>query len=115
MICLLAINRTSVKNRCRLNRLLRAGRGHSGYRVFRPHAEEQAGLSSPLLFIVRAVIPMKFIDMVVVVPNMGASVVAHVYVFSSSLTLMKPENPALRSRSLKWHITVRVSAIPPEH
>lgn len=46
MICLLAINRTSVKNRCRLNRLLRAGRGHPGYRVFRPHAEEQAGLSS---------------------------------------------------------------------
>lgn len=48
---------------------------------------------------------MKFIDMVVVVPGMSASVVAHVNVFSSSLTLMKPENPALRSRLLKWHIT----------
>jgi hypothetical protein len=40
---------------------------------------------------------MKFIDMAVVVPNMSASVVAHVNVFSGSLTLMKPENPALRS------------------
>lgn len=43
------------------------------------------------------------------------SVVAHVNVFSSPLTLMKPENPALRSRALKWHITAQVSAIPPEH
>ena len=51
----------------------------------------------PLLFIVRAVIPIKFIDMVVVVPSMSVSVVVHVNVFSSSLTLMKPENPALRS------------------
>lgn len=58
---------------------------------------------------------MKFIDMVVVVPGMSASVVAHVNVFSSSLILMKPENPALRSRLLKWHITAQVSAIPPEH
>ena len=49
------------------------------------------------LFIVRAVIPIKFIDMVVVVPSMSVSVVVHVNVFSSSLTLMKPENPALRS------------------
>ncbi len=58
---------------------------------------------------------MKFIDMAVVVPGMSASVVAHVNVFSSSLTLVKPENPALRSRSLKWHITAQVSMIPPEH
>ena len=58
---------------------------------------------------------MKFIDMAVVVPGMSVSVVAHVNVFSSSLTLMKPENPALRSRALKWHITAQVSVIPAEH
>lgn len=39
----------------------------------------------------------KVYDMVVVVPSMSVSVVVHVNVFSSSLTLMKPENPALRS------------------
>ncbi|ECB5785372.1 hypothetical protein EZK75_25220, partial [Salmonella enterica subsp. enterica serovar Schwarzengrund] len=32
-----------------------------------------------------------------IVPGMSVSVVAHVNVFSSSLTLMKLENPALRS------------------
>ncbi len=58
---------------------------------------------------------MKFIDMAVVVPGMSVSVVAHVNVFSSSLTLMKPENPALRSRSLKWHITAQGAVIPPGH
>jgi hypothetical protein len=58
---------------------------------------------------------MKFIDMAVVVPGMSVSVVAHVNVFSSSLTLMKPETPALRSRALKWHIAAQVSVIPAEH
>ncbi len=51
--------------------------------------------------------------MAVVVPGMSVSVVAHVNVFSSSLTLMKPENPALKSRSLKWHITAQGAVIPP--
>lgn len=51
----------------------------------------------------------------VVVPDMSVSVVAHVNVFSGSLTLMKPGNPALRSKSLKWHITVQGAVIPAEH
>ena len=58
---------------------------------------------------------MKFIDMAIVVPGMSVSVVAHVNVFSSSLTLMKPENPALRSRLWKWLITAQGFVIPPEH
>lgn len=58
---------------------------------------------------------IKFIDMVVVVPNMSASVAAPVNVFSSLLTLMKPEKTALRNRSLKWQITAQVFATPPEH
>lgn len=63
----------------------------------------------------RAVIPMKFIDMAIVVPGMSVSVVAHVNVFSSSLTPVKSENPALRNRALKWHITAQGAVIPPEH
>lgn len=33
----------------------------------------------------------------------------------SSLTLMKPANPELKSRSLKWLSAVPGFAIPPEH
>ncbi len=34
---------------------------------------------------------------------------------SSSLTLMKPENLALRNRLWKWSITAQGFVIPPEH